>query len=114
MRGSVKTFPTRSVNIKFSAPTSLLRRDALPMVAAAAQRAIPHCGKVEDWRAGVGRSLYSLLPRPFVCECHTISTMPRFQPRHVERSVRISSHCVLLFVSPQGLWDMVRIDQGTL
>src|ERR1035437_6208679 len=37
-------------------------------------------GRVEDWRAGVGRSLYSLLPRPFVCECHTISTMPRFQP----------------------------------
>src|ERR1035437_1310135 len=41
---------------------------------------IPLIGRVEDWRAGVGRSLYSLLPRPFVCECHTISTMPRFQP----------------------------------
>ena len=37
-------------------------------------------GRVEDWRAGVGRSLCSLLSRPFVCECHTISTMPRFQP----------------------------------
>jgi len=36
--------------------------------------------RVEDWRAGVGRSLCSLLSRPFVCECHTISTMPRFQP----------------------------------
>ena len=37
-------------------------------------------GRVEDWRAGVGRSLCSLLTRPFVCECHSISTMPRFQP----------------------------------
>ena len=25
-------------------------------------------------------SLYSLLSRPFVCEYHTISTVPRFQP----------------------------------
>jgi hypothetical protein len=40
----------------------------------------PLIGRVEDWRAGVGRCLYSLLSRPFVCECHTISTMPRFQP----------------------------------
>jgi len=37
-------------------------------------------GRVEDWRAGLGRSLYSLFSRPFVCECHTISTVPRFQP----------------------------------
>ena len=47
-------------------------------------------GRVEDWRAGLGRSLYSLflalsfasvtLSRP----CHVSS------PRHVERSVRIS------------------------
>src|SRR5450759_2130363 len=41
-------------------------------------RALP--GRVEDWRAGLGRSLCCLLSRPFVCECHTISTMPRFQP----------------------------------
>jgi Transposase len=40
----------------------------------------PLIGRVEDWRAGVGRSLCSLLSRPFVCECHSISTMPRFQP----------------------------------
>src|SRR5271166_3846769 len=33
-----------------------------------------------DWRAGLGRSLCSLLARSFVCECHTISAMPRFQP----------------------------------
>src|SRR5262252_2200003 len=51
-------------------------------------RALP--GRVEDWCAGLGRSLYSLflalsfasvtLSRP----CHVSS------PRHVERSVRIS------------------------
>ena len=35
--------------------------------------------RVEDWRAGLGRSLCSLFARPFVCECHSISTMPRFQ-----------------------------------
>src|SRR5258707_7558461 len=32
--------------------------------------------------------------------CHVSS------PRHVERSVRISSHYALLFASPQGLWDL--------
>src|ERR1035437_2661778 len=41
---------------------------------------VPLIGRAEDWRAGLGRSLCSLLPRPFVCECHTISTMPRSQP----------------------------------
>src|SRR6267143_583502 len=40
---------------------------------------IPLIGRVEDWRAGLGRSLGSLLSRPFVCECPTISTMPRLQ-----------------------------------
>src|SRR5260221_13424225 len=40
----------------------------------------PLIGRVEDWRAGLGRSLGSLLSRPFVCECPTISTMPRLQP----------------------------------
>ena len=40
----------------------------------------PLIGRVEDWRAGLGRSSCSLLARSFVCECHTISTMPRFQP----------------------------------
>jgi len=34
----------------------------------------PLVGRVEDWRAGLGRSLGSLLSRPFVCECPTIST----------------------------------------
>jgi len=36
-------------------------------------------GRVEAWRAGLGRYSGSLLARPFVCECPTISTMPRFQ-----------------------------------
>src|SRR5271165_3258844 len=40
----------------------------------------PLIGRVEDWRAGLGRSSCSPLARSFVCECHTISTMPRFQP----------------------------------
>ena len=41
----------------------------------------PLISRVEDWRAGVGRSLCSLLARPFVCECHTISTMPHRHDR---------------------------------
>jgi hypothetical protein len=40
----------------------------------------PLAGRVGDWRAGLGRSLCSPLTRSFVCECHTISTLPRFQP----------------------------------
>src|SRR6516165_9334240 len=47
-------------------------------------------GRVEDWRACLGRCSCCPLSRPFVCECHNISTVPRFQPRHVERSVRSS------------------------
>ena len=58
--------------------------------------ASPPSGRVGVWRAGLGRSLCSLLARSFVCECHTVSTVPRFQPRLVERSMRISSHCALL------------------
>src|SRR6516165_5141687 len=34
--------------------------------------------RVEDWRAGLGRSSCSLLTHPFVCECHSISTMLTF------------------------------------
>jgi hypothetical protein len=40
----------------------------------------PLIGRVGDWRAGLGRSLCSPLARPFARECHTISTVPRFQP----------------------------------
>ena len=38
--------------------------------------ALSRPGRVEDWRAGLGRSSCSPLARSFVCECHTISTMP--------------------------------------
>ena len=40
---------------------------------------IPPISRVEDWRASLGRCLCSPLSRPFVCECHIISTVPRFQ-----------------------------------
>ena len=63
-------------------------------------------GRVEDWRAGLGRSSCSLLARPFVCECHTISTMPRFQPPPRRTQHADFPHCALLFASPQGLWDL--------
>ena len=49
----------------------------------------PLAGRVGDWRAGLGRSLCSPLTRSFVCECHIISTMPRFQPppRRTQRAI---------------------------
>ena len=67
---------------------------------------IPLIGRVEDWRAGLGRCSCSLLSRPFVCECHSISTMPRFQspPRRTQRAD--FPLYALLFASPQGLWDL--------
>ena len=50
--------------------------------------------------------LLTLLSRPFVCECHSISTMPRFQspPRRTQRAD--FPHYALLFASPPGLWDL--------
>ena len=39
-------------------------------------RYLPAC-RVEDRRACLGRCLSFLLSRPFVCECLSISTMPR-------------------------------------
>src|SRR6476661_112058 len=66
----------------------------------------PLIGRVEDWRAGLGRSLYSPLSRPFVCECHTISTVPRFQPPPRRTQRADFPHCALLFASPQDLWDL--------
>src|SRR5258706_8841448 len=67
---------------------------------------IPLIGRVEDWRAGLGRSLGSLLSRPFVCECPTISTMPRLQapPRRTQRAD--FPHCAPPFASRQSLWDL--------
>ena len=52
---------------------------------------LPTRGRVGGWRAGLGRSLCSLLPRPFGCEVSQhrdrayVSSL-----RHVERSVWIS------------------------
>ena len=66
----------------------------------------PLIGRVGDWRAGLGRSLCSLLARSFVCECHTISAVPRFQPPPRRTQHADFPHCALLFASPQGLWDL--------
>ena len=63
-------------------------------------------GRVGDWRAGLGRSLCSLLARSFGCECHIISAMPRFQPPPRRTQHADFPHCALLFASPQGLWDL--------
>ena len=64
----------------------------------------PLIGRVGDWRAGLGRSLCSLLARSFVGECHTISAVPRFQPPPRRTQHADFPHCALLFASPQGLW----------
>ena len=66
----------------------------------------PLISRVGDWRAGLGRSSCSLLSRPFVCECHSISTMPRFQcpPRRTQRAD--FPHYALLSASRRGLWDL--------
>ena len=50
--------------------------------------------------------LLTLLPRPFVCECHIISTVPRFQspPRRTQGAD--FPLCAHLFASRQGLWDL--------
>ena len=65
----------------------------------------PLIGRVEDWRAGLGRSSCSLLARSFVCECHTIS--PRVSsppPRRTLRADFLALRSPL--ASPQGLWDL--------
>jgi hypothetical protein len=46
--------------------------------------------RVERWRGGVGRSLFSLLTRPCVRECHTISAVLRFHLPLIKPDVRIS------------------------
>src|SRR5215813_2449008 len=63
-------------------------------------------GRVEDWRAGLGRSLVPLLARPFVCECPSISAVPRFQPPPRRTQRADFPHCAPPFASPQGLWDL--------
>src|SRR5208337_1270646 len=56
----------------------------------------PLISRVGDWRAGLGRSLYSLLARSFVCECHTISAVPRFQPPPRRTQCRWTFWCEIL------------------
>jgi hypothetical protein len=45
--------------------------------------------------------LCSLLSRPFVCECHTISTMPRFRPppRRTQRADFLALRSPVCFAS---------------
>ena len=62
-------------------------------------------GRVEDWRANLGRSLCSLFARPFVRECHNISTISRFQPPPLRTQHADFPHYALLHISRQGLWD---------
>jgi hypothetical protein len=63
----------------------------------------PLAGRVGDWRAGLGRSLCSPLTRSFVCECHNISTMPRFQPPPRRTQRANFWHYAPLLASPQSL-----------
>src|SRR5271165_6117761 len=70
------------------------------------KRAIDAYAQTVDWRAGLGRSLCSVLARSFVCECHTISAVPRFQPPPRRTQHADFPHCALLFASPQGLWSI--------
>ena len=63
-------------------------------------------GRVGDWRAGLGRSLCSLLARSFVCECHTTSAVPRFQPPPRRTQHADFPHCALLFSSPDRDSDL--------
>jgi hypothetical protein len=61
----------------------MLRRDKLALP--------PRVSRVGDWRAGLGRSLCSLLPRPFGCEVSQHRDRAYVSsPRHIERRVWIS------------------------
>src|SRR6516164_10749426 len=66
----------------------------------------PPISRVEDWRAGLGRSLCSPLSRSFVCECHSISTIPCFQPPPRRTQRADFPHFALPFASLQGLWNL--------
>jgi hypothetical protein len=60
-------------------------------------------GRVEDWRADLRlRWVFRGFRRgpQSGCHCHVSS------PRHIERSVRFSSHYAHLFASCRGLWDL--------
>ena len=65
----------------------------------------PLPSRVEDWRVSVGRLLCSLLARPFVCECHNITTMLRFQPPPRQTQRAELPHWAFLLTSHQALCD---------
>src|ERR1700724_1227243 len=50
--------------------------------------------------------LLTLLSRPFVCECPTISTVPRLQPPPRRTQRADFPHCAPPFASRQRLWDL--------
>jgi putative transposase len=60
-------------------------------------------GWVEDWRAGVGRGLDSLLLALSVASVPAFRPCLVSSPRRLERSVRFSSHYAHLFASCHGL-----------
>jgi hypothetical protein len=72
--------------------------------------------RVGDWRAGLDRSSCSLLPRPFVCECHTISTMPRFQPppRRTQSILRLVFFVIIrsVYQTKQALFQLSHWSQN--
>jgi hypothetical protein len=60
-------------------------------------------GRVEDWRADLRlRWVFRGFRRGPQSGCHRHVS----SPRHIERSVRFSSHYAHLFASCHGLWDL--------
>src|SRR5215468_9179366 len=97
---------------KFARPPDRPYRCELPQgsrgfYVRAERGSLPLRGRVGGWRAGLGRSLYSLLPRPFGCEVSQhrdrayVSSL-----RHVERSVWISltTHTCLFRITGYGTY----------
>ena len=101
LRKSFKTQnKTGSAGVKFSKPIDMHR-----VTGGGRPPPVP-TGRVEDWRAGLGRSLGSLLSRPFVCECPTISTVPRLQSPPRRTQLTGFPYYAPPFASCQGLWDL--------
>jgi hypothetical protein len=69
----------------------------------AAVSIVPPISRVGDWRAGLGRSLCSLLPRPFGCEVSQhLDHAYVSSPRHVERKMRISRFTLTCLLHLKG------------
>jgi len=64
--------------------------------------------RVEDWRVDLGRILYSPFTRPFVCECHNISTIPRLQSPPSQTQHAVFPHYAFLYASHQDLCGLSR------